>query len=48
MNKSLERNLLDHPVLLCRLLIFTNTGSVSKTKLNLAYIRKLVKSCFIR
>jgi len=37
-----------HPVELYRLLISANTGIVSKTKHNLTYIRKLVKSCFIR
>jgi len=45
MNKSLELDFLAHTVRQCRLLIFTKTGSVSKTKHNLTYIRKLVKSC---
>jgi len=31
MNKSLELNLLAHPVRQYRLFMFTNTGSVSKT-----------------
>jgi len=47
-NKSLELNFLVYPVRQYRLLMFTNTGYVSKTKHNLTQIRKLVKSCIIR
>jgi len=36
MNKSWSL-ILAHPVRRCRLLMFTNTGSVSKTKHNLTY-----------
>jgi len=37
MNKSLELNFLAHPVRQYRLLVFTNTESLSKTKHNLTF-----------